>query len=232
MSKILRQNSPSATVIIGDRHSDLEKESAAEQVVSEFFPNIELATNLQGKKVAPLKEFTKIKEVLDKVMNGSWERGNREGFQRGLREGQLEAARVTQEFDGAIKNAISERHRLYEDAKANILSLVIQISKKVTFNAAAIDQDITLKIICGVIEKLIDKSSIKIKVDPEYVAVIEKNIEKFIKTESTIKQFQIEGDARVKFGGCLIETPSGDIDARLESQFELVNRVLTSTGDA
>ncbi len=232
MSRILRQSSQSLTVFIGDRHSDLERESAAERVVSEFFPNVILATNLQGKKVAPIKEFTKIKEVLDKVMNGSWERGNREGYQRGLQEGQAQATRVTQEFDSAIKNAISERHRLYEEAKANILSLVIQISKKVTFNAAAIDQEITLKIICGVVDKLIDKSSIKIKVNPDYVKVIEQNIEKFLKTESTIKQFQIEGDARVKYGGCLIETPSGDIDARLETQFELVNQALSSTGDA
>jgi flagellar biosynthesis/type III secretory pathway protein FliH len=27
----------------------------------------------------------------------------------------------------------------------------------------------------------------------------------------------------VKYGGCFIETPTGDIDARLESQFEVIS---------
>ncbi len=230
MSKIVRHINQSPTVYIGDKHVDIEKELAANRILSEFFPDVAVISSTEGKKLIPIREFTKIKEAMDKVMNGSWERGNREGYQRGLQQGQTEAANVIHEFDNAVKNAISERHRLYEEAKANILSLVSKISKKVTYEAVAIDPEITLKIICGVIEKLIDKSSIKIKINPAHLPVVEQNVDKFLKTDSTIKQYKIEGDSRVKYGGCLIETPTGDIDARLESQFEIVNQAL-ATGD-
>jgi flagellar assembly protein FliH len=230
LSRIIRQFGQSSTVFIGDKHSDVEREFAAERVLTELFPDVEVATSPEGKRFVPLREFVKIKSVLDKVMGGSWERGNRDGYQRGLKEGQAEGARVVGEFEEIVLSAISDRHRLYEEAKSNVLSLVTKISRKVTFDAVAVDPEITLKIICGVMDQLIDKTSIKIKVHPSHLPVVEQNVDKFLKTDSAIKQYQIEGDTRVKFGGCLIETPTGDIDARLESQFEVVNQSL-ATGD-
>jgi flagellar biosynthesis/type III secretory pathway protein FliH len=197
----------SPSVFIGDRHSDVEKEFVADRVLSEFFPDVAVVTTPEGKKVIPIREFLKIRDAMDKVMNGSWERGSRDGYQRGLKEGRAEAERVLQEFNAAVADA-----------------------RKVTFDAVAIDPEITLKIISGVIDKLIDKSSLKIKVNPAHLPVVEQNVDKFLKSDSAIKQYQIEGDSRVKYGGCLIETPTGEIDARLESQFEIINRSL-SAGD-
>lgn len=230
MSKIIRQSSSSPTIVIGEKQTDLERDVVAERVLSELFSDVHVITSPEGKKLIPLSEIIKIRNAVDKVMNGSWERGNREGYQRGLREGLADAERVMGEFNDTISDAINERHRLYEDAKSNILSLVSKISKKITFDAVSIDPEITIKIISGVIDNLIDKSSLKIKVNPAHLAVVEQNVEKFLKTDSAIKQFSIEADSRVKYGGCLIETPTGDIDARLESQFEIINQSL-ATGD-
>ncbi len=230
MSKVIRQFDRASTVFIGDRHSDTERELAAERVLSEIFPDVDVITSAEGQKLIPFRELTKIKAALDVVMSGSWERGSREGYQRGLKEGQKEAEGVLQAFNNAVAEAISERQRLYEDAKSNILALVSKISRKVTFDAVALDPEITLKIISGVIDQLIDKSSLKIKVNPAHLPVVEQNVDKFLKTDAAIKQYQIEADSRVKYGGCLIETPAGDIDARLESQFEIINQAL-ATGD-
>ncbi len=230
MSRIIRQVNQSKSVFIGDSHSDIEKELVAQRILAEFFPDVSVITNPEGKKLIPIVELLKIRDALDKVMNGSWERGNRDGYQTGLKEGQAEARRILQEFNDAVTGAINERQRLYEEAKANILSLVSKISKKITFDAVSIDPEITLKIISGVIDKLIDKSSLKIKVHPDHLPVVEQNVDKFLKTDAAIKQYQIEGDSRVKYGGCLIETPTGDIDARLESQFAIINQSL-ATGD-
>ncbi len=139
-----------------------------------------------------------------------------------------EAEKVLRQFETAIADAIGERRRLYEDAKANILSLVIQVSRKVTFDAIKVEPEVTLEIISRVIDTLIDKSSIKIKVYPDHLPIIEQNIDRFLKDDSTIKELKIEPDVRVGAGGCMIETPTGDIDARLESQFNTVEQTLNS----
>ena len=51
---------------------------------------------------------------------------------------------------------------------------------------------------------------------------LERHIEDFKALSGEIKEFDISADARVKFGGCFIETPSGDIDARLETLFQSI----------
>ena len=46
-----------------------------------------------------------------------------------------------------------------------------------------------------------------------------------------LEPFSIEADPRVQAGGCFIETPSGDIDARLSSQFEVIEQLIRSGED-
>ena len=74
----------------------------------------------------------------------------------------------------------------------------------------------------GVIDSLIDRSRLKIKVNPDHLPIVEQNIDRFLEGSTTIKELAIEPDPRVKHGGCFIETPTGDIDARLESQFDVI----------
>ena len=104
----------------------------------------------------------------------------------------------------------------------------MQISRKVTFDAVSIDPDATLHIISKVVDSLVDKSFIKIKVNPDHLPIVEQSIDKFLKNNSMIKEIKIEPDSRVSFGGCLIETPTGDIDARIDSQLSSIEQTLIS----
>lgn len=231
MSKILRQTSMAPTIFIGDHDFDFRKEESAEHILNQLFPTVSIITTPDGKKQIPLSEMSKVKETMDKVMSGSWERGRNEGYKQGLKEGLTESEKVLREFDSLVKSATVERKRLYEDAKSNILSLVTKLSKKITFDAVNVDPEKTVKIIAGVIDTLIDKTVLKLKVNPDHLPIIEQNIDKFLKQDSSIKEIKIEADPRVKYGGCLIETPTGDVDARIESQFEIVDQTLAN-GDA
>jgi flagellar biosynthesis/type III secretory pathway protein FliH len=58
---------------------------------------------------------------------------------------------------------------------------------------------------------------------------VEQNINKYLTGPALIKELTIEGDPRIKMGGCFIQTPSGDIDARLESQFDVIADVVQSS---
>ena len=129
---------------------------------------------------------------------------------------------VLSQFEAAIKDAIDQRAAMLEEARQGILDLVLLISRKVTFDAVEADPELTLKMIDGVINSLLDRSRLKIKVNPDHLPIVEQNIDNFLKGSATIKEIKIEADPRVRHGGCFIETPTGDIDARLESQFEVV----------
>ncbi|MCX6826903.1 MAG: FliH/SctL family protein, partial [candidate division Zixibacteria bacterium] len=81
-------------------------------------------------------------------------------------------------------------------------------------------------------KKLVDKSKIKVKVNPDQLPLMEQQIEHFKGSSTAIKEIIIEPDARVRHCGCFIETPTGDVDARVESQMEIVAETLSEVEGA
>lgn len=232
MSKIIRQSTQAPTVYIGERHLDFDKEELAEGKLGSIFPFVTVVTDADGAKLIPIQEIFKIEQVYKEQKLKAHQSGHDEGYQTGLNQGRAEGRaqteKVLQQLDQAIKDAVQQRETLLIEAKQKILDLVIQISRKVTFDAVTIDPEATLAMISGVIDTLIDRSRLKIKVNPDHLPIVEQNIERFMVGSATIKEISIEPDPRVRYGGCLIETPSGDIDARLESQFEVIEETILS----
>ena len=228
MSKVVRITKEAPVVYIGDKRLDREKNAESMSILTQVFPEVRVETAGDGIKLIPVREILKINQVLTHEKEHSAKSGREQGYQQGLKEGLAMAEKVMHDFENAISSAINERQRLLEDAKTNILSLVMQISRKVTFDAVSVDPEATLHIISKVVDSLVDKSFIRIKVNPDHLPIVEQNIDRFLKNNSTIKEIKIEPDSRVNYGGCLIETPTGDIDARLDSQLNSIEQTLIS----
>lgn len=226
MSKVIRYITEAPSVFIGERQLDSTIENKAEERLSELFPIVSVITDSDGTRMIPIQEIFKIdhlfKEAVKKAQDAAFQQGHQAGEHKGLEE----ASKILKQFDRAIKDTVQQREALFDEARQRILELVTQISRKVTFGAVEADPDVTLEIINGVINTLIDRSKLKIKVNPDHLPIVEQNINRFLKGSTSIKEITIEPDPRVNYGGCFIETPTGDIDARLESQFEVIDEVL------
>jgi len=228
LSKIIRHSTDAPTVFIGEKNLDFDMEAQAEKRLGVLFPVVSVITDYDGAKLIPIQEVFKIEAHLKNEMDQERQKGYEQGFKAGHDKGLEEASRVLEQFDHAIRDAVAQRESILEEAREKVLDLIVEISRKVTFNSLEIDPETTLDMINGVIDTLIDRSRLKIKVNPGHLPIVEQNIERFLKGSATIKEIAIEADPRVRHGGCFIETPSGDIDARLESQFEVIKEVLVS----
>jgi len=220
------------TVFIGEKHHDAEEETRAELKLAEFFPSVAFVTTPEGARLIPIGEVYKMEEALRKESEEARREGRAEGYEKGRTEGLAEARRVVGQFERAVMDAVEQRAALLEEAKNAVLELVVKVSRKVTFDAVSIDPEATVKIINGVINQLVDRSRLTIKVNPDHLPVVEQSLERFLGDSTAIKDLAFEGDARVRTGGCFIETPRGDIDARLESQIDIVAETLLSSGDS
>jgi len=226
LSKVLRHVRPAPTVCVGERQLDHDRQSRAVAVLGRLFPAVAIVTDPGGARFIPVEEAFTMEDACRAAHEEEYRRGYREGQQAGLAQGLAKAEQVLSRFDAAIADAIEQRHRLLDEARREILDLVVQISRKVTFDAVTIDPESTLRLINGVIDTLLDRSRIRIKVHPGHLPIVEQSIAQFLGGSALIKELTIEPDPRVREGGCLIETPHGDVDARLESQFEVVREVL------
>lgn len=218
-------------VSIGEKQRDVIAEARAEKRLAALFPTVNLLTDGDGSKLIPIQEVFGIERALEHEKRQARQTGYQEGYQSGLDKGLDEARQVLSRFDKAIADTIGQRAALLEEARAKVLELVLQISRKVTFGAFEADPESTVALINGVIEQLVDRSRLKIKVHPDHLPIVEQNIDRFLSGSTAIKEIAIEADPRVRFGGCFIETPTGDIDARLESQFEVISEALVGAGE-
>ncbi|UCD95220.1 MAG: hypothetical protein JSU69_03990 [Candidatus Zixiibacteriota bacterium] len=232
MSKLYHSpTSDTEKVIIGEYRTDIESDRAAEKKLASVFFDINVITTIEGKKLVPIQELLKVEQQMQTEKEESERKGSKEGYDRGLSDGHKEAQKVVDNFASLINDAVKQRQVLFDEAHQKILELVLRISKNVTFDAARIDPEITAKIIAGAIGKLVDKSKIKVKVHPDHLPLMEQQIDRFKGDSTAVKEITIEPDNRVRYGGCFIETPKGDIDARVESQMEALAEAISSGGD-
>jgi len=231
LSKIIRNGRVAPTVFVGEKHFDIDRQHHAVSALAGLFPLVAVTTDPDGAKFIPIEEIHKIQTAWNEAHQSAYEEGRTAGHEAGLQQGLTKAEEVLKQFDGAIKDVVQQRASLLEEAKQKVLELVIQVSRKVTFDAVEADPELTLRMISGVIDSLLDRSRLKIKVNPAHLPIIEQHIETFMTGSTTIKEIAIEPDPRVKHGGCFIETPTGDIDARLESQLDVVEETILADED-
>lgn len=229
MSRIIRFTTEAPAIFIGEKQLDLQSESRAEQKLAALFPQVSFITDPDGARLIPINEVYKFEQVVERVQDEAYKAGQKLGYSQGLEKGRDEARKVLSQLDLAIKDAVHQREVLLEEAREKVLDLVIKISRKVTFDAIEIDREATVTMISRIIDTLVDRSRLVIKVHPDHLPILEQNIDRFLQNSTAIKELRFEPDPRVKFGGCFIETPTGDIDARLDSQFEVISDAVLGT---
>lgn len=230
LSRVMTLPMGKSKVIIGEYLVDRDAEKEAEALIDSTHPGVMVLTTTDGKKQIPLQQLLMIENKYQAEIKAAYHRGLEEGrtagYEKGSHDGREEARKVVASLTGLINDVTRQRQKLLTEAREHIFEMVIKISKKLSFEAAAINPEITMSIIAGAIEQLLDKSRINVKVNPDHLPEIEQHIDRYRGRDTAIKEISFEADPRVRAGGCFIETPSGDIDARMESMFEIIRQSL------
>lgn len=227
LSRIIRGGVSGAPLRIGEVHTDVARSKADLDLIYEYFPDVELEITAEGNRVIPAREARKlVKRLVDRGVQEKLS-GEEAGRKSGLETGRVESERVVAELSKAIADAVNQRDALLREAETHITDIIFKVAQKVTFQAAQIDPEITSAVVQGAIETLVDKRNITVLVHPDHYQSINDTLDRFKAVSSEIRELKIEADPRISVGGCFIRTPTGDIDARLESQFESIKETMS-----
>jgi len=107
-------------------------------------------------------------------------------------------------------------------AENDLVVLAMQIAKKIVGREVTIDREIALTLVKVSLSKLHNRSVAKVHLNPEDLA--------FVDAHRDACDFrgalELVEDRSISVGGCLVHTETGDIDARIESQFDEIARGL------
>ncbi len=103
-----------------------------------------------------------------------------------------------------------------EKVEKDAVELALEIAKKVVGREVSLDREIVGTMVKVALGKLHNRSVAEVHLNPEDFAFVSENREKL----GFRGALELVEDNSVSVGGCLIHTETGDIDARIESQFD------------
>lgn len=109
--------------------------------------------------------------------------------------------------------------RLSTNVESELVDLAIQIAKKIVAREVTIDREIALTLVKVSLGKLHNRSAAEIHLNPEDFTFVKSHTDKLDFRGS----LELVEDKSISVGGCLIHTETGDIDARIESQFDEIS---------
>jgi flagellar assembly protein FliH len=170
-------------------------------------------------------ELQQLQRDIEVLRNEAAEDGRESGYKAGH-----------QEARGALQEQVDQLARLFEQlsrareenlwaSEADLVEVVFASVAKI-LGETLVDADAVIALVGQSIKQLVSRDRLVIHLSPRDRALLEQ-----VSAERGEKLFgegtEIVADERVELGGCLLQTPSGGLDARLEVQLRQLRDSLT-----
>ncbi len=171
----------------------------------------------------------------ERQLQQAYEQAREEGFRTGLEAGRKESR---QELEQALKqigdllHSLAEmRGTLWHDAEDGAVEVVFEaVTKMVGY--ASTDRQIAYNLVREAIEQVKGRDRLVIRVSNQDYDMVHTALSHAGTAESLAKSLTVVADNLVQLGGCLIETDSGSLDARLEIQLQRLRDMLLGVRNA
>ncbi len=158
-----------------------------------------------------------------------------EAYARGLEEGRLAAERGLANVFKALRegtNALAAlREKVLRGSEVDILKLAIMVARKIILQEVKQDRQILANIITATVACCSELEKITIRLNPDDYKIVMSDQQLFLSGRVDDSRIELAQDESIRLGGCMVETPTGTVDSRIESQLdEVFNRCLEERG--
>lgn len=169
-------------------------------------------------------EANKLLQDAREEANQIREQAREEGYSTGRSDG---ASELTE----AITKASARLSDVEEQLTSQLTELTVAIARKILGQELQSKPEAVLQIVKNALaEKARQRQEINLRVNPEDWALIRENKSQLLDVLSRAKEIGISEDPDVERYGVIIETDAGTIDAQLDSQLAVFERILENLG--
>jgi len=181
-------------------------------------------------------------EKREQYRGRSFDEGYRQGWDAGIEEGRRVAqidyeTRLSEERQRSIIKALVQLETLMGSIKKEFTHLQSQseeilmrfalgIAELVIKRQVRIDSTIVLAQIKEALRRVVGVEHIKVRVHPSDEAMVREQRASIMAHSDALRDIVIEGDEKVEPGGCILESDSGNVDARLSTQLKKIESTL------
>ena len=174
----------------------------------------------------PEADGAKSREELDRV---AYEKGFDRGHREGLALARKEMKTNIEELGNLLQDLSTYKARIYAETEAQLLELTLALAEVVIRHEVHCRAEIVRETLQTALAMAAENGRLKVSLHPEDLENIKQFIPQLEQRLGSATRLECEGDLAISRGGCLVETDSGIIDARLEGQLEVLRQQLRET---
>lgn len=154
------------------------------------------------------------------------------GYNEGLEVAAQQYCDSIDQLQNLMNDLREEREAFFAGIESQVVKLSVEIAEKLLRRELESSPEAVLDIIKLALLQLTDRDSIALRVSPDDAELIKQHRDAIREAAGGIRQIEIIEDRRIDRGGCVAESSSGSLDARISSQLSEVTRALMeATGD-
>lgn len=150
----------------------------------------------------------------------------RNGMDEGRRQAERGLANVFKSLRDGVSALTGLRSRVLKESEEDLLKLSVMIARKIVQREIAQDPAILTSIIVAAVGGCTERDRVVVRLNPGDHGVVAANRQAFMAVLGDDAPITLTPDDGVGPGGCLVETVTGTVDARIESQLDEIYRTL------
>jgi flagellar assembly protein FliH len=176
---------------------------------------------------------TKFKAAQQDGYQKGLEAGTSEGHEKGLKKGEEEGlsrwVELLTRWQSVISETVDSKKNYFSDREPLMVQIALEACAKILVREVKSDPELVLNQVRNAIKRATDRSRLVVHLNPDDLQKAKSADEASFKMLDGIKQIDFVADDKVMQGGAYIETDSGSIDARLETQLAEMAKSLIET---
>ncbi|MBP2653121.1 MAG: Flagellar assembly protein FliH/Type secretion system HrpE [Firmicutes bacterium] len=210
----------------------LEAELGVKKCIEQARQDASVITQLAHEEAASIIAQASVQ--VEQLRQEAIDDGVRQGYDEGLAQGhEAGLSQMTEAIDDAIQRAQliieaaeNEAKRNLVQAERQIVEIAITIAGKILFREIDENPMVLLPIVKAALDKVCDQEKITVRVNPEEYSLVLEAKPELSTALKVCAAISIIADDSLKVGDCIVETPYGNVDARIDSQLEVLTAAL------
>jgi flagellar biosynthesis/type III secretory pathway protein FliH len=170
----------------------------------------------------PGKDKEENAPCVDEIKEAAFQKGFLEGKRVGFESGSKKADSVIDSLNRILGQLENIRQQTYQEIEKEVAQLALSIARKIVCHEVQVSRETVTCIAREALSRVNNPAKIKIKLNPDDLQFIKDTQSQLSHFLHNVDNIRFEGEASIQTGGCLVETDRGDIDARIEKQFEAI----------
>ncbi len=152
--------------------------------------------------------------------------GYAEGHAQGLLEARELCASAVAAFEAAAAEMHARRDALCDAVEPAAISLALAGAEQVVGAALEINPELIQNAARGALRRLVERDHVTVLVNPSDLEHMRVYAQDLADQLGGIEQLDVQAERRVASGGVIVQTPVGDVDARLDTRLAQLGDVV------